>query len=170
MEDLFYFLLLVAWLVFSFYQQNQKKRRKEAVKAAAERAKIDEMRKITQEVQQEKAEEESPGKVIETIFKTLLDDDTETSLEEETIVEPVVNYDEDIIEEKNIYQRYFESKFSKDQKILDKEFESHDKITPTIPVTIEEDYEKFDLAETIVQSDFDLRSAVIYSEVLKRKF
>ncbi len=53
---------------------------------------------------------------------------------------------------------------------MDKEFESHDKITPTIPVTIEEDYEKFDLAETIVQSDFDLRSAVIYSEVLKRKF
>jgi len=170
MEDLFYFLLLVAWLVFSFYQQNQKKRRKEAAKAAAERAKIDEMRKITQEVQQEKAEEEAPGKVIETIFKTLLDDDTETSLEEETIVEPVVNYDEDIIEEKNIYQRYFESKFSKDQKISDKEFESHDKITPTIPVTIEEDFEKFDLAETIVQSDFDLRSAVIYSEVLKRKF
>lgn len=103
MEDLFYFLLLVAWLVFSFYQQNQKKRRKEAAKAAAERAKVDEMRKITQEVQQEKAEEESPGKVIETIFKTLLDDDTETSLEEETIVEPVVNYDEDIIEEKNIF-------------------------------------------------------------------
>lgn len=172
MEDILYFLMLVGWLAFSFYQQNEKKKRRLA-KAEAERVQAERMREMTQTQQVELPENFEQEKDFKKILEEILKDEHEEPLETVTPKEITRNYDEEAIEERNVYQKYLESSLLKERSSLETIFSYENTIDDKIEslqneiLTSEEEPE---LADNPVVSHFNLRSAIIYSEIMKRKF
>ena len=176
MDEYLYILLLVAWLAFSIYQQNQKKKRKEAArKVAISQEHVDE-----HEIQQQVTQEPDFARPVEKAqtkpdFKNVLEEillgkqiSFETTPEEETQSSEEAPYTEYSQESK--YPISFEKKDTKkpgtdwaksDIKSLEKEMESLE----TEMVMHEED-EEINLSE----HHFNLRNAIIYSEILNRKY
>jgi len=184
MDDFIYFLFLIAWLAFSFYQQGvKKKKRQEQMKAARERE---------QQIQEELTQEDSAREyqpVEEAPRKSEPQPDFRKTLEDillgeeadaEETPQPVERKDAKQQEtntmqtrseqDKNIYQKYFDDEMlegsqenlnTEPEKLEDKIEELEEEMVLQEEDTIEEPAEK---------TQFDLRKAVIYSEILNRRY
>lgn len=159
MDDLIYLLLFVAWIVFAIYRNNQKKKLREQQKAKSTSGEPEDMQK------------ESPGTLLEEI---LLGEQV-TRYEEEPAYE--VEDTSRITGEKTIYEDKrtpmdFDDEYnlrgitSIEESDLNtgKERSEEGKI-PLEKIQImdfdEKEKEPF---------EFDLRKAVIYSEILNRRY
>ncbi len=176
MNEYLYILFLVAWLAFSIYQQNQKKKRKEAAKKLARSQEHVDGYDIQQQQTQERpiarpVEQEKPKpeyqKVLEEIllgkqisFETTPDEEVQ-SIEEA----PYTEYSQE-----GRYPKSFEEKGTKkpltnwsgsEIEYLKKEAENLEKET-----VMYEEEEEINLSE----HHFNLRNAIIYSEILNRKY
>jgi len=172
MEDILYFLMLVGWLAFSFYQQNEKKKRKLA-KAQAERAEAEKMQEMTRSPQPPPVAEREPDNDFKRIFEEILMEEHHEPLETVPADEVKRNYDDEAIQERNVYQKYLESNLVKERSSLETMFSYENTIADRIKSLQNEmqmKEEELELADTPVISRFDLRSAVIYSEIIKRKY
>ncbi|HZK07518.1 MAG TPA: hypothetical protein VFC92_04910 [Bacteroidales bacterium] len=184
MSDLLFFLLIIGWLAFSFYQQGvKKKRQQEAMEAARKRqlAEEQEAASAPDVVYEPSTQEQQPDRrrdFVEELERMLTGE--AQSLEEipeqeaqslETIPEPaqMIEFADD--DEINIYQKYYDTRIAPvtakqetSEKLEDKRRE------------LQEDMEKeVQLAEVAKEpvfdtSNFDLRKAVIYSEILNRRY
>jgi hypothetical protein len=189
MDDLIYFLFLIAWLAFSFYQQSVKKKKKqEQMMAQRER----ELQQEEQEEypsygdesaieQQKPVEVATPAPGRGTDFKKTLE---EILLGEEfveaTKPRPVANEDKPRAKEdrkenlsggkRNIYQKYYDEEMleGSQEKIgyEPKKIEDSIEELENDMVLKEEELEE----ETHEKIDFDLRKAIIYSEIINRRY
>lgn len=181
MDDILYFLLLIGWLAFSFYQQSAKKKRKaEQERTAARRRQQEEegMEPDMAEPVAERTAEEKPDfrKTLEEILlgEELTKNEEETKRQAEQI-EATSAEEED---RANKYQRYYNRKMSDKSLWYDKEKESPEKLEEKIEelekdmVLKEEDTvtELDDESEIKKEQYFNLRKAVIYSEILNAKY
>lgn len=181
MDDILYFLLLIGWLAFSFYQQSAKKKRKaEEERAAARRSQQEEegAEYDERETVAERTGEEKPDfrKTLEEILlgEELTKEEKETQREQEPI-ETTSAEEED---RANKYQRYYNREISDKSHWYDKEKESPEKLEGKIEelekdmVLKEEDTvtELDDESEIKNEQYFNLRKAVIYSEILNAKY
>lgn len=177
MNEYLYILFLVAWLAFSIYQQNQKKKRKEAAKVAANsQAHMDEHRIQQQEtqgqtiarpVEQEQSKPEFQKALEEILLGKQISFETTQEEEAQTIVEetPYTKYSQE-----SKYPRSFKEKDTKkpgsnwsksDIESLEKDMDSIEK-----EIVMHEEEEEINLSE----HHFNLRNAIIYSEILNRKY
>nr|NQU91899.1 hypothetical protein [Bacteroidota bacterium] len=174
MDDYIYFLLLVGWLGYSLYRQSEKKKRNAAARnAASQTPEKDTLDYVTDQNKSgsQLGQEISKPDFRKTLEKILLGE--ELSLEEipeeeaqslETIPEPVapVSY--------NKYQEYYQ-KASVDQsgwqeKINDP-FQDEDK---SYELDYGDDFHDGENRNEECNKWFDLRKAVIYSEILSNKY
>lgn len=166
MEDYIYYLLLAGWLAFSFYQQSQKKKRR-AAEIEAARARQEQQGNI----EQEKQPDSGFKKILEELLQVEQVEEEIQSYEQRP-VEVAANFDDEAIAEKNKFQKYLESKLYREADSLETNsleigrqgnpiFESEKDI-----FGMEEEMEVF---ENQKENVFNLRSAVIYSEILKRR-
>jgi hypothetical protein len=183
MDDLLYFLLLIGWLAFSFYQQSvKKKKRQEEMRAAQERQQhMHEEPDHEQEYQTRSARtfdderERTPDfkKTLEEILlgEQLMEDDVEDEpVREENVRE---RFERNSTGNKhNIYQKYFDSQLAKDasasyaaepEKLEDKIEQLEEEM-----VLHEEDSVEERVGQE--QPRFDLRQAIIYSEIINRRY
>ncbi len=175
MDEYLYILFLVAWLAFSIYQQNQKKKRKEAAKKLARPQEHVEEYDIQQQQTQEQTiarpvgqEKPKPEyqKVLEEIllgkqisFETTPDEEVQ-SIEGS----PFTEYPQE-----NRYPKSFEKDTKKpltnwsgsEIEYLEKETENIEK---EIVMHGEEE------ENNLIEHHFNLRNAIIYSEILNRKY
>jgi len=162
MDEFLYILFLVGWLAFSVYQQSQKKKRKEALKQAADQQQADEGQAAQQEersgnytvVPEEKVQKKTDFR--KTLEELLLGEEVslETIPEEEAQSLEIIPEKEYVKENK--YQKYSQ------EKLVEKwdEFERKNEV-----VLKEDDKDK-----RALEHHFDLRNAVIYAEILNRKY
>lgn len=168
MEDIIYFLLLIGWVAFSFYQQNEKKKRK---KAQMEAARSNEQNDNEQDDHMsEDEQQESSGSDFKRVFEGLLMDD-EDEMEMETASESSTRQSPEE-EKKNVYQNYFENELARrnaEENKLKSQVELEKKIAALEKdmVLLEEDHND---TESQTVNRFNLRDAVIYSEILSRKY
>ncbi|MBE0639778.1 MAG: hypothetical protein IH598_14765 [Bacteroidales bacterium] len=173
MEDYIYYLMLVVWLVFSFYQQSQKKKRKKAEMEAAQ-ARQEQNRQYDEQKPAGAGTEAPPDSGFKKILEELLGEEEVLVPEYETRpVEVTRNFDEESVSERNEYQKYLESKSYKEGESLEMGYLSRSSLEDKI-VELEKDMKlqehELEVTESHYSSAFNLRSAVIYSEVLKRKY
>ncbi len=169
MEEIIYFLLIIGWLAYSFYQQNEKKKRRQAELQAA---------KAQEKQRQQQADAgdieeggEQSDSTFKRIFEELLMDEDDEGLEYEAIekeIKPKVK--EDV--SKNRYQEFMDKKIPDDNQ-GSLSIKSPEAIAKKIAalekeMVLREDEEE--PTETQQFKDFDLREAVIYSEILNRKY
>lgn len=169
MEEIIYFLLIIGWLAYSFYQQNEKKKRRQA---ELQEAKFKEKQQHQQvEMGDARQGNEQSDSTFKRLFEELLMDEDEEGLEYEAIEEetrPKVQKDE----ERNRYQGLMSKKTpDNDQGSLS--IKSPEALAKKIAalekeMVLQEDTEE--PAEKQYISDFDLRKAVIFSEILNRKY
>jgi hypothetical protein len=191
MDDIIYFLLLVGWLAFSFYQQNAKKKKKlEQMRAEEARRQpgIDEFQSEdsyleSQHETMQQADAEPKPDFKSTIEEWLLGEqlsmkrpnDTEaqsleTIPEESEIEKRYDGFSDD--KKPNVYQKYYDEEIA---ELAAADFNpDHEKIEDKL-VELEEAMvlEEGDSLEDAVaeqQTNFDLRKAVIYSEILNRRY
>ena len=143
-EDILYILIGIIWVAFSIYQAKKRKKQKS---------------------------ESQPGeKKKKSFFETLIDEMTEQNQQQtdisndkdSTIAEPVIKLDKDYEEEKYTYDdNYEEGNYN----------EVVDVISTTEPLTkqIPKHEQKSRLTKR-KKIRFDLKKAVIYSEILKPKY
>ncbi len=169
MDDYIYFLLLIGWVAYSFYQQNEKKKRKKAEMEAAAAKQYsgadDEV------VVVEKESETQPDKDFKSILEEFLND-----VGEEVELEPVESerqksfkQESRKMEDQHTGRFDFLNKASKG-----KELQSQKKIEEKIAalekeMVLVEDENDSD-ADKQRFNRFNLRDAVIYSEILTRKY
>ena len=174
MEDILYFLMLAGWLAFSFYQQNEKKKRKLVAKAEAERVQAERMREMTQTQQVDLPENFEPEKDFKKMLEEILKEEHEEPLETVTAQEVTRNYDEEAVEDRNVYQKYLESSLLQERKSLETQYGYDSMLDDKINLLQKEmqlkEEEELKLAKKPALSHFNLRSAVIYSEILNRKY
>ncbi len=169
MEEIIYFLLIIGWLAYSFYQQNEKKKRRQAELQAA---------KAQEKQRQQQGDAgnidkggEQADSTFKRIFEELLMDEDEEGLEYEAIEKEIKpKAKEDV--SKNRYQEFMDKKIPDDDQgslsirspeALAKKIAALEK-----EMVLREDEEE--PTETQQFKDFDLREAVIYSEILNRKY
>ncbi|NCA84173.1 MAG: hypothetical protein EOM83_01210 [Clostridia bacterium] len=184
MDDLLYFLLIIGWLAFSFYQQGVKKKRKQEELEAARR------RALTEDEEADNRQEAYDGSAMETVPTNRRRDFAEElermltgeaqSLEEipeyegqslESIPEMAQMTEVPENEETNIYQKYYDAKLapvSAQQGMPDRMEDRREELQQEI----NQEMQLVDVAEEPVYgtSWFDLRKAVIYSEILNRRY
>lgn len=165
MDDLIYLLLFVAWAAFAFYRNSQKKKQREAQRQRAAQQQDD---------SEGFQEERSPGSLLEEI---LLGEQEERTIEEPYFESelpesesriyaraPVVEEEKvpmDFDDEYN--QRGITSVEELDLKTREIESDRGENDGQSIQViTFEEDQNE--------PFDFDLRKAVIYSEILNPRY
>jgi hypothetical protein len=171
MDDLLYFLLLIGWLAFSFYQQSAKKKKKQAqMRAAQER---DEQVQSEYELEEDLEQAYTPHieKEEQVSVKTLLEEmlmgeqiPSSATPRSEDLPHHTVENDENkgfIEQEKNIYQKYYDEELVGEEAFADEK--THFEEEPE-----EDDENEKRTIETV--SHFDLRRAVIYSEILNRPY
>jgi hypothetical protein len=152
MEDLIYLVILIAWAVFAFYRHSQKK------KAAA--------RSAEQAPAKPQPTNESRGKSWEEIlFGEEIPEEHEIELEQE------VEYSErkktTAYEPISLEQKYMQRKIESLEDPLVQQRMEKEK-----PILLEDDgvgSDKYRSGEDFL-SDFDLRKAVIFSEILNRPY
>lgn len=194
MDDLIYFLFLIAWLAFSFYQQSaKKKKRQEQMKAAQERER--ERQKQEQQesggtIHQSEVREATPVRAEAEKPKQKPDQDFRKTLEEillgeefkdDELEQPLQRYEQKAKPEpkksagtskKNVYQKYYDEEMLEgSQEDLEDHYE---------PEKIEDQIEKLEeemvlqeeetIEEPVDKLDFDLRKAIIYSEIINRRY
>lgn len=170
MEEIIYFLLIIGWLVYSFYQQNEKKKRRQA---ELEAAKAQQKQQRQQEDSEEGVDvgEKQSDSTFKRIFEELLMDEDEGGLEYEAIEEEITPKVQQEAK-RNQYQEFMDKKTpDSDQGSLS--IKSPDALAKKIAalekeMTLQEGEEE--LTERQQFKDFDLRKAVIYSEILNRKY
>ena len=165
MDDLIYLLLFLAWAAFAFYRNSQKKKQREAQRARAPQQQSD---------SEEFQEERSPGSLLEEI---LLGEQ-----EEATIDEPY--FESDIPESES--RIYAEAPVVEEEKVpmdFDDEYNQRG-ITSVEELDLETGETESDKGEKSGKNlqvitfeedqngpfDFDLRTAVIYSEILNPRY
>jgi hypothetical protein len=172
MEDIIYFLLLIGWVVFSFYQQNEKKKRKKAQMEAArpqEQSDTEQYGEMTEEDQ-----ENDSDSGFKRIFEGLLSEEDDNEAEIEVAGEKNFRT-QDREEKKNIYQRFLEDDLAEEKTRQDErnKLESQKKLEKKIEA-LEKDMVLHEEVEEEVSNQnvswFNLRDAVIYSEILSRKY
>lgn len=186
MDDFIYFLLLIAWLAFSFYQQSvKKKKRQEQMRAARER----EQNKPQELTREDRVREREPmpkqvrpqekgqdfRRTLEEILMGEGFDEKEYNRPSRTEAEPTGRNQESIENEserkKNVYQKYY------DEEMLEGSQETENLEQEKLENKIEELEQEMTLTERekpMVKEEskscFDLRKAVIYSEILNRRY
>lgn len=172
MEDYIYFIGLALWLGFSFYQQSQKKKRKEAeIRAARERQ--EQERANAGEYNSRPLPGEQPQTSFKGILEELLQEEEEFEKYEPITVEGADNFDDKAIQERNVYQRYLENNPTSENASLETPIFSRPSIEDMISAAENDKIlleEEMELSESQRMRRFDLRSAVIYSELLKSKY
>jgi hypothetical protein len=184
MDDLLYFLLIIGWLAFSFYQQSVKKKRKqEELEAARRRALIeDEEAENRQQTYDEPAFETATTNrrrdFAEELERMLTGE--AQSLEEipeheeqslESIPEMAQMTEVTEKEEINTYQKYYDAKLAPEsaqqgmpERMEDRREELQQEINQKMQLVEIDEEPVYDA------SWFDLRKAVIYSEILNRRY
>ena len=183
MDDFIYFLFLIAWLAFSFYQQGvKKKKRQEQMKAAREREQQNQ-EELTQEdrareyqpVEEAPRKSESQPDFRKTLEEILLGEEidaeeTSQPAERKTSNQQQPGTENMSEQDKNVYQKYYDEEMTEGsqerinmepEKLEDKIEELEEEMVLQEEDTIEEPAEK---------TQFDLRKAVIYSEILNRRY
>ena len=191
MDDIIYFLLLVGWLAFSFYQQNAKKKKKlEQMRADEARRRnggdaeeSDEMHMEQQRESAYRTEAEPKKDYKSTLEEWLLGE--QTSLESipeteaqslETIPEqPEIEnrYDGFSGDQKlNVYQKYYDEEIAEqaaaDFNLNPEKIEN--RIEELEEEMVLEENDRLENAVTEGETYFDLRKAVIYSEIINRRY
>lgn len=187
MDDLIYFLFLIAWLAFSFYQQSAKKKKKQEQMKA--------QRVLEQQLDEQDTEEYSGTAQRESQPVTVASQeqdrgrDFKKTLEEillgeefveRTPAEPVqrrnatrareAKPEEADWRKKNIYQKYY------DDEMLGGSLEDKEKEPRKLVETVRELEENMALQQEETEEDvhestgFDLRQAIIYSEIINRRY
>jgi hypothetical protein len=167
MDEFLYILFLVGWLAFSIYQQNQKKKRKEAARDLANAGAEEPEDGIQVQDDQalyeaEPVEEVNPKpdfrKALEEILlgkqislETIPQEETQ-SLDEEAQSLEVIPEKEFVRENK--YQDY-------SKKMADRDIEELE-----ADIVVDEE----DTNRKLVQHHFNLRNAIIYTEILRPKY
>ncbi|HPE34739.1 MAG TPA: hypothetical protein PLI65_08090 [Bacteroidales bacterium] len=170
MEDYIYLLFLLAWLALSVFQQSQKKKHN-AARKAAERARLE---NEYEQVQDQKSSPEplltpveEPTGSLEELFQNR---EQEFVAEYETGgLEAKNNYDENAIEEQGVYQKSLEENLMNEIVSLEDYSETESSMI-TKNEAPDSDEELVKDVEYQYEKQFDLRKAVIYSEILNRKF
>ncbi|MFP4469898.1 MAG: hypothetical protein ACLFPE_04410 [Bacteroidales bacterium] len=179
MDDFLYFLLLIGWLAFSFYQQSVKKKKQEEQRKAAARQKEQEGT-AADESYEHVSETEQPQPDFKKTLEEILLGGELSSLEdnpeqEAQSLETIPSNQEN---KANRYQEFYDRKMSGDSPWYDKKNESPDKLEEKIEQlekemvlqeedTVEDATYAFEVKQ---QQYFDLRKAVIYSEILNAKY
>ena len=150
MEDLIYLVILIAWAIFAFYRQSQKKK-------AAARAAGDEPVQPMEEHRQRTWEEILFGEeVIEADEKEPAREELPPRWQKATSYEPIsleqmyMNKKAESLEDPRVQQRMEKEKASRAKEEKQKK-KAVEKQHPLL-------------------SDFDLRKAVIFSEILRRPY
>lgn len=143
-EDFFYILIGIVWIAFSIYQGQKKRKQKLSDAPATEKKK--------------------------SFFETLLDEVTDKDQAYEEIYDSEVESSPEIIkQEESVYE---ENKFSYDDYYEERNYnEAEDVILKNEPLTQPTFNQKLkpNLRRSR-KSRFDLKKAVIYSEILKPKY
>jgi hypothetical protein len=169
MDDYIYFLLLIGWAAYSFYQQNEKKKRKkaemEATAAEQYSGSVEEVVLVEEET------EKQPEKGFKSILEELLNE-----VDQELELEPAKSERQKNIEQvgqkkevQNSGRFDFINRDSKDNKL-----QSQKKIEEKIAalekdMVLLEDENELEVDKQHFNR-FNLRDAVIYSEILTRKY
>lgn len=150
MEDYIYILLGIVWVVYSLYRANQKKKKA-----------------------RENVVEEAPVQEIiepETSFSAIFDEffDKKTLQEDD----PIFNQPEPISGNDGSQYGFFDKNIKTDYKLDSIPVEEGERMFNKNAIddffvnhSISEDYEEIEDGESL---DFDLRKAIIYSEILNR--
>jgi len=143
-EDILYILIGIIWVVFSIYQAKKRKKQKSVSQPGAKKKK--------------------------SFFETLIDEMTEQNQQQtdipddigSTVAEPVVKLENEYEEKKYTYDDYYEEGNYDEVKEV---------ISTTEPLTkqIPKHEQKSHLTKR-KKIRFDLKKAVIYSEILKPKY
>jgi hypothetical protein len=169
MEEIIYFLLIIGWLVYSFYQQNEKKKRRQAELEAAKAQQ--KQRRQQGEMEEVDDGEKQSDSTFKRIFEELLMDEDEGGLEYEAIEEEI-NPRAQQEAKRNKYQEFMDTKVPDDQQ-GSLSIKSPDALAKKIAALEKEmvlQEGEDELTEKQQFKDFDLRKAVIYSEILNRKY
>lgn len=181
MDDLIYFLLLIGWLAFSFYQQSVKKKKKlEKMKADQERQRREEEETPYQE-EYTPAKQETPAMANEKKpdFKSVLE---EILLGEQISLEHIPEKEAQSLEaipnqatesefdhqQKNIYQKYYDEKIEEELDTTEDEKIHKEEGIEEMVVLSENEYTNRG-GDDILEG-FNLRQAIIYSEILNRRY
>ncbi len=186
MDDLIYFLFLIAWLAFSFYQQSAKKKKKqEQMRAEREREQQEEnfegyeqgnLSEESQPVEAVSREQKPERDFKKTLEEILLGEEFSAEISpepEQSRPQPRTDQalpDQGFEFRKNDYQKYY------DDEMLEGSLEDMEKKPQKLEDTIKEREEDMVLLEdhgeedNYEKSDFDLRKAIIYSEIINRRY
>lgn len=186
MDDFIYFLLLIAWLAFSFYQQSvKKKKRQEQMRAAREREQ-NQPQELTSEDQvrdreplpkqvQPQEEGQDFRKTLEEILMGEGFREKEYSRPFREEAETAATWQESVENEserkKNVFQKYYDEEMlegSQETENLEQEKLENKIEELEQEMTLEENEKPMVTEES--KSCFDLRKAVIYSEILNRRY
>jgi hypothetical protein len=143
-EDFFYILIGIVWIAFSIYQGQKKRKQKTSPQQTAEKKK--------------------------SFFETLLDEVTEKNQQfEETYADDDIQDTEPI---KSVEDTFEDKKFSYDDYYEERNYEeAEDVIIKNEPLTQPEHNQKQKPGPRKRRIPrFDLKKAVIYSEILKPKY
>jgi len=176
MDDLIYFLLVIGWLAFSFYQHSAKKKRQvqKMQQEASDYEAADNYPYETEEAEYRVPETKSSSepdfrKVLEEI---LLGNEIEPQQTKTSHYKPEPRMPEiEAEQEVNVYQQYLKDKGSTGRFASESQIESLEERR----AALENEMVIADKSETkryIADSEigFDLRKAVIYSEILNRRY
>jgi hypothetical protein len=173
MDDLIYFLLVIGWLAFSFYQQAAKKKKAQSKNSAEEYDNSESYPYESEHEYESQEEEQKP----QPDFKQMLE---EILMGKEAQAEkPAPAFDQqkdlDIKEKKavNKYQQYLEEEVSDGPFISQEKIESLEERRAALENEMVVAEKDDDDSESFYQDrdiDFDLRKAVIYSEILNRRY
>jgi len=172
MDDFLYFLLLIGWLGYSFYKQSEKKKKLLAQKKAAESEPVNPSSQNPEPLRefQEKPVVITEPDFAKTLEEILLGKTEIESLEEipenevqslETIPEPVNQY-ADLNKKEGSNQNFWYNEVETEVQRTTTEISTEEPES----IMIEED-------SALMSQElhhFNLRSAVVYSEILNRKY
>lgn len=182
MDDILYFLLLVGWLAFSFYQQSVKKKKKQEQMRAAQQMQ-QHQESGEEETYEQESEETSAPMTGErsTNFKSVLEEILlgkqmsqeivpENEAESLETIPEVENSLKDEESAGNIYQKYYDNEIAgrgvKRVNKIEGELEG-----PEEEFALSEEHHRDEAdAQTNEVSNFNLRQAIIYSEILNRRY
>ena len=184
MNDILFFLIIIGWLAFSFYQQGVKKKRQQEAMEAARRRKLAEEQEagygqevvdepLVQEVQPERRRNfvEELERMLAGEAQSLEEIPEQEAQSLETIPEAAQMNEIDDNEEINIYQKYYDAKLV---PVTAKEEtpEGLDDYRHELQHEITQDLQGVEIAEEPVFDApyFDLRKAIIYSEILNCRY
>ena len=159
MDDVLYILIGVAWVAYSIYSYNQKAKKQQADKQSLAQKEYD----IPDSEEQPK---QSAFKEMISEFQSYSRQKSESSpfysSEKETFVaEPEIESVENI----SSIEETTESNSSLSREMLKQYLEKDHKKEMFVETDVAEDYNEIEAEQ---EFDFDLRKAIIYSEILKR--